>query len=219
MQETKQLERAIFFVDGSNFYHGMKKLGLKANGLNYSTFSQKLAYDREWVETRFYIGKLTQKADPTLYDGQRRFLSKLENQDKVNIFLGRMELRATKNTANNLSAWLDNLSKSKKSDAVSSRVKRQLWDIAKKKDFVWVEKAVDVNIATDMVSMAYEGRYDVAYLLSADGDFTPAVQKVHDIGKKVVVVSPAYGHKIAQVADVFIRLEKENFHGCWDPEE
>ncbi len=71
MNETKQLERAMFFVDGSNFYHGMKKLGLRANGLDYSKVSQKLAEGREWVATRFYIGKLTQKADPTLYDGQR----------------------------------------------------------------------------------------------------------------------------------------------------
>ncbi len=216
MNETKQLERAIFFVDGSNFYHGMKKLGLKANGLDYSKVSQKLAEGREWVETRFYIGKLTQKADPTLYDGQRKFLSKLENQDKINVFPGRMELRTTKNTANNLSIWLDNLSKSKKRDAISSWVKRELWDIAKKKDFFWVEKSVDVNIATDMVSMAHENEYDVAYLLSADGDFTPAVQKVHDIGKKVVVVSPAHGHKIAQVANVFIHLKKEYFHDCWE---
>jgi uncharacterized LabA/DUF88 family protein len=40
---------------------------------------------------------------------------------------------------------------------------------------VIVEKAVDVFIAVDMVVMAERQEFDVAYLLSADVDFTPRV--------------------------------------------
>ena len=37
------------------------------------------------------------------------------------------------------------------------------------------EKGVDVRIATDMISMAWEGAYDVAVLVSSDRDFIPVV--------------------------------------------
>jgi uncharacterized LabA/DUF88 family protein len=40
---------------------------------------------------------------------------------------------------------------------------------------VFVEKAVDVSLAVDLVTMAVRDDYDCAYVLSADGDFTPAV--------------------------------------------
>ncbi len=199
----------------------MKTLGLSANGLNYSKFSQKHVKDREWIETRFYIGQLKQgqsQKSQKLYAGQRKFLLMLENQKKVKIFLGRMEHHAAKNTANGLDIWLDNLPKSKEREAVPSWAKQELRNIADKEISVWTEKAVDVNIAIDMVSMAHEDEYDVAYLLSADGDFTPAVQRVRDIGKKVFVLSPALGNELAQVADIFIPLQKENFHDCWDHE-
>ena len=55
---------------------------------------------------------------------------------------------------------------------------------------VWVEKAVDVQIAVDMIAMAQRGEYDAAYLLSADGDFTPAVEEVLNIGRKVSLPRP-----------------------------
>ena len=59
----KQLERAVFFVDGSNFYHSIvAELDLRPSGLNYSKLSQKLAKDREWIETRFYIGQVKAEA-------------------------------------------------------------------------------------------------------------------------------------------------------------
>ncbi len=200
----------------------MKKLGLSANGLNYSKFSQKHVKDREWIETRFYIGKLKQGHDQEtqkLYAGQRKFLLMLEKQKKVKICLGRMEHHFAKNTANGLDSWLDNIPKFKEREAVPSWAKQKLRNIADKEISVWTEKAVDVNIAIDMVSMAHEDKYDVAYLLSADGDFTPAVQKARDIGKKVFVLSPAHGSELAQAANVFIPLQKENFHDCWDTEE
>jgi len=39
---------------------------------------------------------------------------------------------------------------------------------------VMVEKAVDVMLAVDLVVMAERDEYDAAYILSADGDYTPA---------------------------------------------
>jgi uncharacterized LabA/DUF88 family protein len=78
-----------------------------------------------------------------------------------------------------------------------------------------VEKAVDVMLAVDMVVMAERDQYDAAYLLSADGDFTPAVAAVRAHGKKVYGVSPAHGAQLAAAVDTFINLKREWFNDCY----
>jgi uncharacterized LabA/DUF88 family protein len=50
-------------------------------------------------------------------------------------------------------------------------------------------KGEDILLACDMVKGAYLNHYDIAVLISGDGDFTPAVQQVLDAGKQVSVVS------------------------------
>ncbi len=49
----------------------------------------------------------------------------------------------------------------------------------------FVEKGVDVQIATDMMSFGVRNGYDVAVLVSNDGDLAPAVEFLRDHGKKV----------------------------------
>jgi uncharacterized LabA/DUF88 family protein len=48
-----------------------------------------------------------------------------------------------------------------------------------------IEKKVDINIAIDIISLAYENAYDTAVLVSGDGDFVPVVNKVKGLDKKV----------------------------------
>lgn len=51
-----------------------------------------------------------------------------------------------------------------------------------------VEKGTDVNIAIDLVMDAKNNVYDKAYLVSNDGDFSPAVKSAKDLGGKVIYV-------------------------------
>jgi uncharacterized LabA/DUF88 family protein len=46
------------------------------------------------------------------------------------------------------------------------------------------KKAVDVMLSVDLVLMGHRNEYDAAYLLSAYGDYTPAVEAVRIIGKR-----------------------------------
>ena len=48
-----------------------------------------------------------------------------------------------------------------------------------------IEKKVDIKIAIDIISLAYENAYDTAVLVSGDGDFVPVVRKVKELDKKV----------------------------------
>ena len=77
------------------------------------------------------------------------------------------------------------------------------------------EKAVDIALTVDMLRMAVANEYDTAYLLANDGDYTPLVKEVRDIGKKVFVVCPSYGNALAAVAYRFIQLPPEWFFDCY----
>ncbi len=50
------------------------------------------------------------------------------------------------------------------------------------------EKGVDVKIAVDLVTGAYEDTYDTAVIVSSDTDLIPAIKHVLQKGKKVEYV-------------------------------
>jgi uncharacterized LabA/DUF88 family protein len=53
----------------------------------------------------------------------------------------------------------------------------------------YVEKGVDVALATDLIGMAWENAFDVAIIVSGDADYVGAVSKVMSKGKNVEVAS------------------------------
>jgi len=69
-----------------------------------------------------------------------------------------------------------------------------------------IEKKVDINIAIDIISLAYENVYDTAVLVSGDGDFVPAVKKVKELDKNVEVW--AFRYSLANALKE--ELEQEN---------
>jgi len=61
------------------------------------------------------------------------------------------------------------------------------------------EKMTDVNIAIELLSDAFQNRFDVALLISADSDLVGPVRTVQQVfpKKRVVVVFPPKRHSIA----------------------
>lgn len=49
------------------------------------------------------------------------------------------------------------------------------------------EKGVDVALATDLLSLAYNNAYDTAILVTGDGDLCEVVRRVQALGKRVEV--------------------------------
>ncbi|MFX0069707.1 MAG: NYN domain-containing protein [Candidatus Hermodarchaeota archaeon] len=82
---------------------------------------------------------------------------------------------------------------------ISPEKKKWYEDLSKKSDYVIkasfdkrtdqeaFEKKIDIQIAIDMISLAYENAYDIVVLVSGDGDFIPVVKKLKELGKKVEV--------------------------------
>lgn len=79
--------------------------------------------------------------------------------------------------------------------------------------YVYKEKGVDVHLAVDMVARAMKDEFDVAYLVSADGDFVPAGKIVRETGKKVFAATPGRkrSYELQKAVNRFIPLPKEWF--------
>lgn len=72
-------------------------------------------------------------------------------------------------------------------------------------------KEDDIHLAVDMVKLAYNEAYDIAILVSSDGDFVPAVQAIKEKGKNVenVGFENKFSYHLQQVCDRFVKLRKE----------
>jgi uncharacterized LabA/DUF88 family protein len=81
----------------------------------------------------------------------------------------------------------------------------------------YIQKGVDTLIATDMVSMAFLNHYDLAILVSGDGDLAPAVDAVKAAGKQIVAAmfTRSRSNAIASSADQEIRLDAAFFTDCY----
>ncbi len=82
---------------------------------------------------------------------------------------------------------------------------------------VSVEKGVDIMIATDMLRMAWRDTYDVAVLVTGDGDFAYAAQAVKDLGKHVQIAAfqANLALELAHVADEREVLTPGYFDDLW----
>lgn len=208
--------RAAFFVDGNNWYHSLKDIGLAdLQRLSYPKMFEKLATPaRRWTEARYYIPDVGVIGSAELLLEQRAFLAQLKAQDsRIVVQLGRLEARITRSEAAvELLRYLAGLKVK-----IDPAVYHDLVGIGRihEKSRVFVEKAIDVHLAVDMVQMAIRDRYDVAYLLSADGDYTPAVAAVRESGKKVFSATPASCAKLAAAVDLHIPLRRGWFDDCY----
>ncbi len=89
--------------------------------------------------------------------------------------------------------------------------------IWKQRGEIMVEKGVDVMLATDLVTNAYNDHYDTAVVVSGDADFYPALQAVKDVGKHIEVAAfdMNLSSESARVADVVQKFNKTFFTGLW----
>ena len=81
---------------------------------------------------------------------------------------------------------------------------------------VWYEKGADVKIATDLVAWAYQGLYDVAILVSGDGDLAPAVHEVRRLGRVVETAMPRARRSwhLLQESSRFVEIDQALFDRC-----
>jgi uncharacterized LabA/DUF88 family protein len=215
LEATMAAERATIFVDGNNFYHGLKRSGATGLGnLDFARIALKLCGPRTWVELRYYVGQIPQTGNTQLYADQRSFVARQQKRDaRISFHFGRLEPRkGTNEAAEELSRYLAGLKVRLDPD-----VYRDLSDLARqhRNTSVMVEKAVDVMLAVDLVILAEQDKFDTAYVVSADGDYTHAVKYVRSLGKKVFAVAATNGYELKSVVNSFIRIDASWVNDCY----
>ena len=153
------MDRVMVFIDGSNLYHGLKE-ALGHARVDFQRFCSLLCgSSRRLVHVNYYNVPLRQADDPARYARQQKFFAQLRKIPYFTIHLGRLVDRGREESCPNCSE--------------KYTVKYQ------------TEKGVDVQIASHMLTFAFDNQYDTAILVSEDGDFAPVVAEVLRLNKQV----------------------------------
>ena len=197
------MEKVAIFIDGSNFYHALKdrysRVQIKFDALA-SALTNRLS-NRKLVRVYYYNAAYDQVTQPDAYKRQQRFFSFLRRTPYLSLVLGRLEQRPID--------W-GNLDDEKRREV------EKLLEISLPK-YTVVEKGVDVQLAVDMVQLAVSNTYDVAILVSGDGDFAPAVEAVKKLGKHVELgrVEKQPCNRLRDVCDIDVVIDKQMLSDCW----
>lgn len=204
------LDRAILFIDGNNWFHGLRKVNADAYDLDYRKLARELLKGRSLAEIRFYIGRVT--GDRDRIERQRNRIASLESQG-VQVIWGRIQKNVIPPEKNPALRKLRTIL-AEDGSRIPADIRGQLNELGNMSVADYVEKKVDVAIAVDLVRMAYEDQYDVAYLLSADADYVAAVKEVQRRGKTVFGAKAA-GVRSDELGGVIkmIPLRREQFDG------
>jgi uncharacterized LabA/DUF88 family protein len=181
-------KRAIIFVDGSNWYHKLRKL-LNVNTVadaaemkppvdfDLRGFAQNLVAPDTLIEIRYYLGKVKRVKGDTkselMYANQQRLIGFLQQQN-VTIGFGHL---------------------------------------INYPDGSFHEKGVDILLAVEMIRCALEKKCEVAYLVSSDTDLVPAVDECKRLGGEVVYVgSSLHGQSfgLTKVCNKTILLQQKD---------
>lgn len=200
-------ERAMLFIDGSNWYHALDEIGVDSNLVDYSRFAKNLVQERELLGIRYYVGKVLSPRHQKF--GQEQFIAKIQLQN-VQVYFGRMVTRLVDPGNHPINKKIKALLETQR-DNIPQDIHKSLEEIISQPIEKRGEKQVDVHLAVDLVDYAHRDKYDVAYLLSADEDFVPAVRLAQACGKRVIATSALPGTQLSAAVNTFIPLTRERF--------
>ena len=69
------------------------------------------------------------------------------------------------------------------------------------------EKGADASLISDLMWLAWQNRYDVAFLVSSDRDMIPTIERVQISGRRVIAVTPSTALEVPSASFASISLE------------
>ena len=194
------MDRVAIFIDGSNFYHALKNAYGKA-AIKFDQLALALTNrspERRLLRVHYYNAAYDQGTDAAAYAKQQRFFGYLRRTPYLSLSLGRLERRRLE---------------------IDPAARKQIEPIlgSPLPDHTYVEKGVDTQLAVDMVKLAVANTYDVAILVSGDGDFAPAVEFVKQLGKHVELgrVKDCPCDRLRDACDVEVAIDEDLLRDCW----
>ncbi|GAA5529714.1 NYN domain-containing protein [Herpetosiphon gulosus] len=147
--------RTSIYVDGFNFYYGaLKRTAYK--WLNLQQLAQKMLPNNTITEIKYFTAHVSSRShDPDQGTRQQAYIRALKTIPNLSVILGRF---------------------------LTNECMMPLAQVQGKQQFVKVikteEKGSDVNIAVHLINDAYQGRFDVAVLITNDSDLCEAIKIV-----------------------------------------
>ena len=145
------MDRVAIFIDGNNFYHGLKYVykDKKLINFNFEKFANFLSRGRKLIKTFYYNAELDKSKDFDKYGSQERFFDEIKKIPKFSLILCKLLKRKIRGTD----------------------------------QYYYILKEDDIHMAVDMVEGAFNDDFDIAIIVSGDGDFVPAVKAIQKKGK------------------------------------
>jgi len=174
------MKRVAVFIDGDNFYFGLRKIYGKDKSLknfNFQNFASFLANNGKVVKIYYYNALLDREFNPQKFKSQKEFFYKLRKIKDFHLVLCKL-------------------------------LKRNI--IGTNKHY-YIIKEDDINMAVDMVDGSVDNIFDVAIVVSEDGDFVPAIESLKRRGKGVenVYFKGSSSRNLKNHCDKSLELTKE----------
>ena len=194
--------RTIVYIDGFNFYFGLKEAVKQRNAphsiywLDYWKLAEKIVKDRELIAVKLFTARVKSQGKS---ERQNAWLNALKVfRPNIEIIYGRYLYKEV--TCGQCGTRTDSL--------ICSR--------CKSRTRIPEEKKSDVNIAVEMLTDAYEDKFDTAILLTRDSDLVPPINKIHSIPlsvpKKIGVgfLPGRLSKELKSVADFHFVIQHKN---------
>lgn len=172
--------KAIFYIDGFNFYYLRTKQQPHHKWLNLKALADIIVPDGTTVErVNYYTAHVSGKLDPDAPRRQQLLFSALATVPEVNIVKGNFQYEQKW-------AGLVKPAQAKPDGYVWTQPEPEVVKIRHTE-----EKGSDVNLGVHLVRDGFVDAFDVAYVLTNDTDLVEPIRIVkEDLGKEVVMVAP-----------------------------
>ncbi len=156
-------DRVAFYIDGFNLFHGSLK-GTEFRWLDLEAFCRHFVRERqELVAIKYFTALVRDRPEnPGQRQRQKEYLRALATLPKVEIYHGHFLKRKAVRQ-------LTNPPKRRKGG-------RGTEDIGLREVWIEEEKGSDVNLASQFLADGFRARYDVAFVVSNDGDLKMPVE-------------------------------------------
>lgn len=150
------MKRVAVFVDGSNFYNGLRD-NIGRMDVDFHRFGRKMAelVEGELLRIYYYNAKVDPEYDPDNYEKQQRFITHLAHTPHLTLRLGKLVYYQVRG------------------------------EDANRKHYA-VEKGLDVKLAIDLVRLAVNRACEVAVIVSGDKDLAEVVEYGKEMGLEVI---------------------------------
>jgi len=208
------MDKTIIFIDGSNFYHNSKKVGVIPKLIDFEKLCTYICkrLNLKWNKTICYnaIPDISESEDK--YYNHMKFLSELKKISKFEVKTRKLQKLSTKEIQDERRNIIKNGSFCTK--CKSEAIKNCLSCIG---DYQKKEKGIDVMIAVDMINKAIKKECNTIVLMSGDADFIPSLSLVKENKCKVIVCAPkpGFAHELRTTQQIMYLNKQDLEENCY----